>query len=317
MTPEPEPLTFARQPIQSTVNPGREAFKSLQPITTTTEKLRPEEELFNSVFQTNNNKNNIQTQFDDDDNVVSRPRTDPFLQRPLPPRIRPQSPRRLEPSNPVLVSRPKPSPVSRPPSPNLPIKELPRRPTIPNDPVRLGNRARQSLSSVVTPRTNPLIPRTTESSTPFPSVTLSQFPTAVPQSPRPIVPQRAPVVVPQSSPIVQPVQPVSRPRIPVRPPPPASSPVTPAPFEKINNNSPNFASYDYDYNYDENYDSSPALVPAIGDYDLNPLTSKVRIKMMYFSVANSYDFKKLLELAKLSSHVLILNCKRCTFLKMI
>lgn len=53
--------------------------------------------------------------------------------------------------------------------------------------------------------------------------------------------------------------------------------MTPAPFEKINNNSPNFASYDYDYNYDENYDSSPALVPAIGDYDLNPLTSKVEI----------------------------------------
>ena len=264
MTPEPEPLTFARQPVQSTVNPGREAFKSLQPITTTTtEKLRPEEELFNSVFQTN--PNNFQTQFDD--NVVSRPRTDPFLQRPLPPRTqtrtRPQSPRRLEPS--PAVSRP---------SPNLPIKELPRRPTIPNDPVRLGNRARQSLS--VTPRTNPLIPRTTETSTPFPSVTLSQFPTAVPQSP-PIVPQRSPPAVPQSSaPIIQPVQPVSRPRIPIRPPPPAkSSPVTPAPFEKINN-SPNFASYDYDYNYDENYDSSPALVPAIGDYDLNPLTSKVR-----------------------------------------
>ena len=289
MTPQPEPLTFARQPVQSTVNPGREAFKSLQPITTTTttEKLRPEEELFNSVFQPS--PNNFQTDFDD--NVVSRPRTDPFLQRPLPPR-RPQSPRRLE-----------PSPVSRP-SPNLPIKELPRRPTIsndpvrlgnrvrptipndtrrptipnntrpnlPNDPVRLGNRGRQSLS--VTPRTNPLIPRTTELSTPFPSVTLSQFPTAVPQSP-PIVPQRPPVV-PQSSPIVQPVQPVSRPRIPVRPPPRSSSraPVTPAPFEKIN--SPNFASYDYDYNYDENYDSSPALVPAIGDYDLNPLTSKVR-----------------------------------------
>ena len=244
--PEPEPITFIRQPIQTTSNPGLEAFKSLQPVTTTTEKLRPEEELFNSVFQ---------TQFDE--NVVSRPRTDPLLKRPLPPR-RPQSPRRLE----------QPSRANK-----TPIRELPRRPTLPNDPVRLANRVRQpSLQPLpvtprqpqpvaarqplpVTPRTNPLVSRP-ETSTSFPAVTLSQF---TPASVSP-VPQQ---------PIGQPVQPISRPRIPVRAPPPVSQ-VTPTPSVIKD-----IASYDYDYSYDDNYDSSPALVPAIGDYDLNPLTSKV------------------------------------------
>ena len=320
--PEPEPIAFIRQrdpaaSLQTTANPGLEAFKSLEPVRATTEKLSVEEELFNSVFQ---------TQFDD--NVVSRPRTDPLLNRrkPLPPRrptsnLRPQSPRRLEP----VVSRPNTPPPS-------PIKELPRRPTLPVDPVRHNtNRGRvtqRPVSAAVTPRTNsvvtpsainrgrqqqviPVTPRNNPLVNPVPTETSTSFPpppvTASPQFTLPAspVPQTvAPNVQPQ---LVQPVQPISRPRIPVRPSPSG----TPAPVRN-----PDFNSYDYDYNYDEAYDSSPALVPAIGDYDLNPLTSKVRTKMMYFSVANSGDFKtKWLEVATLFSYVSNLKLQEMYILK--
>lgn len=195
-------------PVQNTAVTGVDAFNSLDPVT---EKLRPEEQLFNSVFQ---------TQFDSPP-VVSRPRTDPLLERPRAPPSRrlPETPRRLE---------------------TTPVRELPPRPNLPRDSAR--TRQRQPVLQTVTQRVHPF--STTESATSFPIVTLSQFTAAA---------------------VPDPVQPVARPRAPLK---------RPVPIVASTTQSANVDYGNYDYKYDD-YDSSPALVSAIGDYDLNPLTSKV------------------------------------------
>ena len=37
--------------------------------------------------------------------------------------------------------------------------------------------------------------------------------------------------------------------------------------------------YEYVYEYEDDFDSTPKLVDSIDEYDLNPLTSKVIIKI--------------------------------------
>ena len=111
---------------------GLEAFNSLQ---AEAERLRPEEELFNSVFQQGQNN----------DNVVTRPKEDPLLRRrpqnnrtPIDPR-RPQNPRRLEleqPRSQVGIKSLPPRPNEVAPRPSAPRTPAPR-PTLPRDPVRL------------------------------------------------------------------------------------------------------------------------------------------------------------------------------------
>lgn len=57
-----------------------------------------------------------------------------------------------------------------------------------------------------------------------------------------------------------------------------SAPVTPAAPAPVTKVSPDGEYiYEYEYVYEDDYDSSPPLVENIGDYDLNPLTSKVII----------------------------------------
>ena len=111
---------------------GLEAFNSLQ---AEAERLRPEEQLFNSVFQQGQNN----------DNVVTRPKEDPLLRRrpqnnrtPIDPR-RPQNPRRLEleqPRSQVGIKSLPPRPNEVVPRPSAPRTPAPR-PTLPRDPVRL------------------------------------------------------------------------------------------------------------------------------------------------------------------------------------
>lgn len=207
-------IASTAQPAQPSRSSLETIFNSIQQPESVTERLRPEEELFNNVQNT----------------VVTRPRQDPFLNRqrlPTPPRRpeRPETPRRLE----------------------SPIKSLPPRPTLPRDPVRLANRARQPSAVPVSPAP--------------PAFVTSP-------APAPVVPQTTST---QSFPVAQsqPVQPVSRPRIPVR--------TTPKPFTKVSADGDYI--YEYVYEYENDYgDESPALVDNIDDYDLNPLTSKVRTK---------------------------------------
>jgi len=53
--------------------------------------------------------------------------------------------------------------------------------------------------------------------------------------------------------------------------------VTPAPAPVTKVSPDGEYIYEYEYVYEDDYDSSPSLVENIGDYDLNPLTSKVEI----------------------------------------
>ena len=262
-TPSAPVVTTFRPAVTPTSNPGLDAFNSLTAVPT--ENLRPEEELFNNIFQ---------TQFDAAE--VTRPRTDPLLsRRPSPPRRpevprtiqrRPQTPRRLEP---------------------VPVKQLPVRPNLPRDPVRLSaNRARQPLNSVTPARVDPFSRVTTESSSPLPVVSLPQTPAPAlatrPQAPirgtpvpvtRPQIPIRgtaSPVTRAQVIPERAPVQSVRRPSAPIK--------VTPAPAPVTKVSPDGEYIYEYEYVYEDDYDSSPSLVENIGDYDLNPLTSKVTFK---------------------------------------
>ena len=274
-TPSAPVVTTFRPAITPTSNPGLDAFNSLTAVTT--ENLRPEEELFNNIFQ---------TQFEAAE--VTRPRTDPLLSRPRRPEVprtiqrRPQTPRRLEP---------------------VPVKELPIRPKLPRDPVRLAvNRARQPLNSVTPARADPFSRVTTESSSPLPVVSLPQTPAPTlatrPQAPaapvtRPQIPIRGtpvPAARPQipvrgtASPVTRaqviperaPVQSVRRPSAPIK--------VTPAPAPVTKVSPDGEYIYEYEYVYEDDYDSSPSLVENIGDYDLNPLTSKVTFNVNCLSL---------------------------------
>ena len=135
-TPGPFRGTPTPGPIRGTPTPrgqnGIDAFNILQ---SETERLSPEEQLFNSVLQ--------QAQ---DDNVVTRPKEDPLLRRPQvqqrPSLTRPQTPRRLEqPRSQVAIKSlpPRPrEPATRPnvvPRPSAPRKPA-STPTLPRDPVR-------------------------------------------------------------------------------------------------------------------------------------------------------------------------------------
>ena len=125
-----------------------------------------------------------------------------------------------------------------------------------------GNRARQPAA--VTPRTHPFSTTTPaplsvgfESSTPFPVVSLPS---------RVTLPNRN--TNPPSPSIAQPVQPVSRPRIPQA--------TAKPPFSKISPDGDYVYEYVYEYEDDsDDFDTSPKLVDSIDEYDLNPLTSKV------------------------------------------
>ena len=79
---------------------------------------------------------------------------------------------------------------------------------------------------------------------------------------------------PATASIAQPVQSVSRPRIP-RPQPATAKP----PFSKISPDGDYL--YEYVYEYEDDFDSTPKLVDSIDEYDLNPLTSKVIIKIIF------------------------------------
>ena len=79
---------------------------------------------------------------------------------------------------------------------------------------------------------------------------------------------------PPTASIAQPVQSVSRPRIP-RPQPATAKP----PFSKISPDGDYL--YEYVYEYEDDFDSTPKLVDSIDEYDLNPLTSKVIIKIVF------------------------------------
>ena len=79
---------------------------------------------------------------------------------------------------------------------------------------------------------------------------------------------------PATASIAQPVQSVSRPRIP-RPQPATAKP----PFSKISPDGDYL--YEYVYEYEDDFDSTPKLVDSIDEYDLNPLTSKVIIEIVF------------------------------------
>ena len=232
------PRNFVSSTTFRPQNEAFDAFNSLQPVT---EKLRPEEQLFNTVQQ----------------QVVTRPKVDPFLnRRPLPRRpetrptrpetrpTRPETPRRLE--------------NSRPPSVNLPIKSLPR------DPVRLANRARQ-------PPVRPVEPVRQLENNPSPIRQLEVQPNPIRQlevtpirqlEPFPAVTRGLEPVTFPTTEVTRPAQPVLRTRVPVA--------TTPKPFTKLSDDG------EYVYEYEYVYEDDPAgLVDQIDDYDLNPLTSKV------------------------------------------
>ena len=134
-----------------------------------------------------------------------------------------------------------------------------------------ANRARQPAA--VTPRVPQFSPTPpTQSfqspSTPSPVVSL---PDRVTLPARATLPSRN--TNPATASIAQPVQSVSRPRIP-RPQPATAKP----PFSKISPDGDYL--YEYVYEYEDDFDSTPKLVDSIDEYDLNPLTSKVIIKII-------------------------------------
>ena len=142
----PTPGSILRDSPAPRGNSGLEAFNSLQ---AEAERLRPEEQLFNSVFQQGQNN----------DNVVTRPKEDPLLRRRNRPETqqrqpsidprRPQNPRRLQleqPRSQVGIKSLPPRPIEVAPRPSAPRTPAPRptaprtpapRPTLPRDPVRL------------------------------------------------------------------------------------------------------------------------------------------------------------------------------------
>ena len=135
-----------------------------------------------------------------------------------------------------------------------------------------ANRARQPAA--VTPRVPQFSPTPpTQSfqspSTPSPVVSL---PDRVTLPARATLPSRN--TNPPTASIAQPVQSVSRPRIP-RPQPATAKP----PFSKISPDGDYL--YEYVYEYEDDFDSTPKLVDSIDEYDLNPLTSKVIIKIVF------------------------------------
>jgi hypothetical protein len=135
-----------------------------------------------------------------------------------------------------------------------------------------ANRARQPAA--VTPRVPQFSPTPpTQSfqspSTPSPVVSL---PDRVTLPARATLPSRN-TNLPTAS-IAQPVQSVSRPRIP-RPQPATAKP----PFSKISPDGDYL--YEYVYEYEDDFDSTPKLVDSIDEYDFNPLTSKVIIKIVF------------------------------------
>ena len=135
-----------------------------------------------------------------------------------------------------------------------------------------ANRARQPAA--VTPRVPQFSPTPpTQSfqspSTPSPVVSL---PDRVTLPARATLPSRN-TNLPTAS-IAQPVQSVSRPRIP-RPQPATAKP----PFSKISPDGDYL--YEYVYEYEDDFDSTPKLVDSIDQYDLNPLKSKVIIKIVF------------------------------------
>ena len=101
-----------------------------------------------------------------------------------------------------------------------------------------------------------------------------------PSTPSPVVSLPPRVTLPSSNPntptanIAQPVQPVSRPRIP-RPQPATAKP----PFSKISPDGDYL--YEYVYEYEDEFENAPKLVDSIDDYDLNPIASKVRLFIWY------------------------------------